>query len=243
MIVALFFIYNYSGNIGYYSLVSASMGDFKIDSFEPNLKNALRFCESLVMNSWKNEQEQESADQGALFDPVVPLGRPSVNIWPAGVSDTTGTLRFFESYGNPGAGRFTSNFGNNRTDYMELPVTTLDVFAEERGWFESRPRIAIMKVDVERHEANVLVGAEKLLKAGIVQNIFTETSLEDPERRHIEAAALELLVKAGYKLRGQGGWSGPGKDNPWPNDEHLVEHIFDYLERENVEYLNLWWSL
>jgi FkbM family methyltransferase len=240
MIVSLFFIYHYSGNIGYYALLSASMGEFKIDSFEPNLKNALRFCESLVMNSWKNEQEDASAT-----DPAA-LTHSSINIWPTGVSDTTGTLTFFENDGNPGAGRFTNKlgkFGKDRTDYTELPVTTLDAFAEERGWFESRPEIAIMKVDVERHEANVLVGAEKLLKSGIVQNIFTETSLEDPERRHLEVAALELLVAAGYKLEGQGGWMGPGKDSPWPNDENLVKHIFDYIETENREYLNLWWTL
>jgi FkbM family methyltransferase len=236
MIVSLLFVSYYSGNIGYYSLVSASMGEFKIDSFEPNLKNALRFCESLVMNAWKNEQEHASNT-----DPAA-VGSPSVNIWPAGVSDTTGTLKFFENWGNPGAGRF-GNFGNNRTDYSELPVTTLDMFAEERGWFETRPEIAIMKIDVERHEANVLVGAEKLLKSHMVQNIFTETSLEDPERREIEAAALELLVTAGYKLAGQGGWSGPGKDSPWPNDENLVKNIFDYLETANKAYLNLWWIL
>jgi FkbM family methyltransferase len=234
LIISLSFLYYHSGNIGYYTLVSASMGNFKIDSFEPNLKNVLRFCESLVMNSWMNEQEHVSATGPAAF------GHPSVNIWPKGVSDTTGTLRFFEGDGNPGAGRFSNVLGGNHT---ELPVTTLDVFAEEHGWFESRPEIAIMKVDVERHEANVLVGAEKLLKSGIVQNIFTETSLEDPARRHIEAAALELLIAAGYKLKGQGGWMGPGKDSPWPDDENLVKHIFDYIETEKKLYRNLWWAL
>jgi FkbM family methyltransferase len=213
------------------------MGNFKIDSFEPNLKNALRFCESLVMNSWKNEQEDIIATGPAA------LGHANVNIWPKGVSDTTGTLRFVESGTNPGAGRFSNALGASRTDYTELPVTTLDVFAEEHGWFESRPNIAIMKVDVERHEANVLIGAEKLLQAGIIQNIFTETSLEDPKRRHIEAAALQLLVAAGYKLKGHGGWAGPGKDNPWPDDENLVKHIFDYIETEKKLYLNLWWTL
>jgi FkbM family methyltransferase len=233
-------MYYYSGNIGFYALVAASMGNFKIDSFEPNLKNALRFCESLVMNSWKNEQEDISGTVPAA------LGHASVNIWPTGVSDTTGTLRFYESDGNSGAGRFITALGKQimRTDHVELPVTTLDVFAEEHGWFESRPNIAIMKVDVERHEANVLVGAEKLLKAGIIQNIFTETSLENPERRHIGEAAHQLLVAAGYKLKGYGGWMGPGKDSPWPDDENLVKNIFDFLETENKEpYLNLWWTL
>jgi hypothetical protein len=53
----------------------------------------------------------------------------------------------------------------------------------------------------ERHEANVLVGAEKRLRSRYRLNILRKR-LEDPERRHIEAAALELLVTAGYKLAG-----------------------------------------
>jgi hypothetical protein len=72
------------------------MGDFKIDAFESNFKNIMRFCESVELNEWKNEREMN-----------IGIGQgPSVNIWPAGISDKPGTLRFYEDWANPGAGRF-----------------------------------------------------------------------------------------------------------------------------------------
>jgi FkbM family methyltransferase len=213
------------------------MGDFKIDAFEPNLKNIMRFCESLEMNGWKNEQERTiTAGQG-----------PTVNIWPSGISDKSGTLKFYEDWGNPGAGRFGQggNMLRDRQDFSELPVMTLDKFATERGWFQSRPNIAILKVDVERHEANVLVGANELLNARIVQNIFTEVSFDKGSSTSIEMQkdALKLLVQAGYKLAGQGGWQGPKEASRWPNDEMLVHNIFAFIETSKQHYLNLWWKL
>jgi FkbM family methyltransferase len=209
------------------------MGEFNIDVFEPNLKNNIRTCESVTLNRWQNEWEQEASRQ---------VGKPAVNVWNAGVSDMAGTFKFFEGHGNPDGGRF-GGFGNNRTDYVELPVTTLDTFAEERSWFQSQPEIAILQIDVEQFDSNVLVGAQKLLKSGLVQNIFTEVSLKDPTTISKEKAAHELLVKAGYKLKGQGGFAGPGKDSLWPDDANLVKNIFDYLDEENKESLTLWWGL
>jgi hypothetical protein len=208
------------------------MGPFHVDSFEPNLGNALRFCESVNMNKWLNELETKEFPELSK--------KPTINVWPAGVAAVPGKQKFFESWGNPSAGRF-GDFGNNRTDYLELPVTTLDMFADERGWFESRPEIKILKMDVD-NVASAMVGAEKLLRSGIVHNVFTEVSLEDPDRKDT-MAALEMLVSAGYKLKGQGGWKGPGQDSPWPTDENLVKSIYEYLEKEKKQYLNMWWKL
>jgi FkbM family methyltransferase len=212
------------------------MGEFKIDSFEPNLVNNIRACESIVLNKWENEWENEASTDPKKF------GKPVVNVWPVGVSDKAGNFKFFESYGNPGGGGFADSV-KKRTDFQELPVTTLDSFAEERGWFRSRPEIAILQIDVENSDPNVLVGAQKLLKSGIVQNVFTEVTLKDPEQRSVEVAAHQLLVEAGYALKGQGGWSGPVEGSHWPDDVNLVESIFDYLEKENKNSLKLWWSL
>jgi FkbM family methyltransferase len=163
------------------------MGAFKIDAFEPNFKNIMRFCESIELNGWKNEGEMTTGQS------------PSVNIWPVGISDKSGTLRFYEDYGNPGAGLFVgANVLKIRKDFKELPVITLDTFAEERGWFQSTPNIAILKIDVERHEANVLMGAKKLMNSRIVQNVFTEVSLEDGSQKSVQKEALEVLIQAGY---------------------------------------------
>jgi FkbM family methyltransferase len=212
------------------------MGEFNIDVFEPNLKNNIRTCESIILNRWQNEWEQQASNGPRK------IGSPVVNVWNAGVSDMTGTFKFFESYGNAAGGRF-GGFGNNRTDYAELPVTTLDTFAEERSWFQSQPEIAILQIDVEQFNSNVLVGAQKLLRSNIIQNVFTEVSRKDPTMIHKEMAAHELLVQAGYKLKGQGGWAGPSKDSLWPDDANLVKNIFHYMEEEHKETLTLWWGL
>jgi hypothetical protein len=212
------------------------MGEFNVDVFEPSLMNNIRTCESVRLNKWQNEFELAASNAPRK------VGSPAVNVWNAGISDITGKFKFYESYGNPGGGRF-GGFGNNRTDYAELPVTTLDTFAEERSWFESRPEIAILQIDVEQDNSNVLVGAQKLLKSGIVQNVFTEVSQKDPTMIYKEMAAHELLVQAGYKLKGQGGWAGPGKDSLWPNDANLVKNIFDYMKKEKKDIINLWWGL
>jgi len=40
------------GNIGWFSLVAAAHGASRIYTFEPNLQNTIRFCESLSLNGW-----------------------------------------------------------------------------------------------------------------------------------------------------------------------------------------------
>merc|ERR1712130_456702 len=83
--------------------------------------------------------------------------------------------------------------------------------AEEKGWFESRPIIAFLKVDVEGYEVNVLRGASKIISARLVQNMVFEY------KPHIEAASeenlnlLKLLCSSGYELYKTGGSNGPGK--------------------------------
>jgi FkbM family methyltransferase len=202
------------------------VGAFKIDAFEPNMKNNLRFCESVIMDGWEHDAP----------------GRASINIWPLGLSESTGTKKFYEWNGNPGAGHF-DHPGRTRTDFSHLPVTTLDAFAEERGWFKSRPEIVIMKIDVEHHETNMLAGAEKLLKSGIVKNIFLDLFLDSPAERGGKLQALELIIKSGYTLKAQGSWSGPDHPSLWNNDENLATYMLAYFEKENMANRNLWWTL
>jgi FkbM family methyltransferase len=205
------------------------VGAFQIDAFEPNMKNNLRFCESVIMNGWEHEHV---------------AGKPSVQVWPMGLSDTTGTKTFYEWNGNPGAGHF-DHPGRTRTDGTDLPVTTLDAFATERGWFnaETRPNIEILKVDVEHHETNMLAGAAQLLKSGMVKNIFLDLFLDGSADRQSKLQALELLVKSGYKLKKQGQWSGPDKASLWANDENLAKNMMAYLDTAHIQNWNLWWVL
>jgi hypothetical protein len=123
-------------------------------------------------------------------------------------------------------------------------VATLDNFARERGWFTSKPNIEILKVDVERHEAEVFLGAKELLRSGMmVQNILTEVGRDvDPA---LQVQALNLLIEPGYRLAGKGGFRGPHQPSLWPHDDSLAQNIVDYINRaETIEpCLNLWWKL
>jgi hypothetical protein len=223
-------------------LLSGSIGAFQIDAFEPNMKNNLRFCESVIMNGWEHEHVVAG-----------PKKRSNVHIWPVGLSDVTGTKTFYEWNGNPGAGHF-DHPGRTRTDGTQLPVTTLDRFAEQQGWFDidvdaskAKPNIQILKIDVEHHETFMLTGATKLLKSGLVHNIFLDLFLDEASDRDSKLRALELLVESGYKLKAQGQWSGPDKPSPWAddkdNDANLAKKMMAYLETEHIQNWNLWWTL
>lgn len=221
------------GNIGYHSLLSASLGKFHVDSFEPKLENILRFCESLERNGWASETAARL---------------PSVNIHDFGVSDVDNVLRFYPDQGNPGAGKFvasalaTKDPSLAKRNFTELKVQTLDTFVQNHGWFVSKPNIAILKIDVERHEAQVVLGATKLLQSALVQNIFVETSLdgltegESPDRQ-----ALQTIMDAGYILRKYGYWQGPTTPCHWATDADLVDNLANFLKEKKWEYLNLWW--
>ena len=160
-----------------------------------------------------------------------------------GVSTESGVLRFRPDKGNPGAGQFISKQDRQSHEDVQMHVVTLDEFAVARGWFESRPHIAILKIDVERHEAAVVQGATRLLQSGMVQNIFTEVGTDGDRSENV--AALQTFVDAGYYLAGQGNFRGPSEPSLWPQHEVSGEVIMKHLETlgKNHPYLNLWWSL
>lgn len=236
-------IVDVGGNVGYYSLFSAALGDFVIDSFEPNPANILRFCESVGVNYW-------SGDTSTSADSLRSVNSPRINIWEMGLSNAEGNLSFRHDEKNPGAGRFvtekqkpiaSSSKRENRID--QIPVVTLDSFAKERGWFSNRREIEILKVDVERHEAQVLLGAKELLQSGLVKNIFTEIGVDVD--RSILLEALHLLTESGYQVAGQGNFRGPDLPSPWPDDDDLVDNIVGFLDQkmEAHPYINMWWTL
>jgi len=51
-------------NIGWFSLVAVAHGASKVYSFEPNLQNTIRFCESLSMNGCSCSNKQRRWEQG-----------------------------------------------------------------------------------------------------------------------------------------------------------------------------------
>jgi FkbM family methyltransferase len=256
------------GNIGYFTLWSAVNGPGVIvDTFEPNPKNRLRLCESLHLNQWHSEYD-DTMNHGD------PSQVSMVNLYEYGVGKEEGMFHFIE-HPNPGQGKFgkrqqpkaqrrgdsvgvgdgggpaTATKKQRRVQQQEeegegLQMITLDNFAQERGWFQSRPNIAIFKVDVEGFEHKVIAGTQKLLQAKIIQNVFMEVSARTTREETVAVPALKLLQEAGYKLKKIGGFRGPNKDVPFPQDddiENVANNIIQRTLEEPPKQLNLWWTL
>ena len=228
-------ILDVGGNIGYFTLLSAAHGPaVKIDTFEPNAKNRLRLCESLHLNHWHSEYD--SPIQSGITNEE----QPQVNLYPYGVGSQEG-LFHFEEHPNPGMGKFTNRPANDNS--TSFRVISLDSFAKERGWFDSHPDIAILKVDVEGSEYSVIEGAKELLASGLVKNIFMEVSARTKREMHVNLPALNALSEAGYKLHKIGGFRGPNQEVPFPQDANLAKSIMKAALDERAKQLNLWWTL
>jgi len=214
-------------NIGYYSLLTQSLG-FRVDSFEPNPVNLLRFCQSIVKNGPET----------------------SVSIHPMGVAESPSTLQFVLKSKNPGANGFwPPEKGRYRgsAPTMDIRVVSLDEFARERGWFQNAPQIPILKIDVEGLETHVVMGAKELLRRRLVDNVLMEITVSD-SRQALECTnALAVIAEAGYALAGQGGWQGP-TNPPLPlwkkaSGKDLARAIVDHVRTDpTMNQLNLWWS-
>jgi FkbM family methyltransferase len=242
-------------NIGYFGLVSLAASEgVVVDAFEPNPVNFLRTCESLALNNWTLDNVNGDS--------------PGLHIHPVGVSDTNEILPFLTNKGNPGQSQFAANLLEARAlieksqgsfvHGTNKSVITLDAFAMSRQWLQpddegepisdaaappAPPHIAILKVDVEALEHKVIHGATRLLRTHTVKNVFMEVSARNEEEASNGRRAAEALLQAGYKLRGHGGFSGPGSLVSWPQDDPqaLVKHIL--REAKKLKQINLWWTV
>jgi FkbM family methyltransferase len=161
-------------NIGYYTLLSLVLGR-RVISFEVNPVNILRLCESLQLNHW-------GSDRSAIFQ--------------RGVYNVDGEIVPIRiPLDNPGTAVIKVGMGDAK---LHATTVTLDAFAEGRGWFE-RPgfSVVILKVDVEGKEPMIIEGAKRLLKSGIVENIFVEVRRMG---RGIAQQAVETLLSSSYVL-------------------------------------------
>jgi FkbM family methyltransferase len=165
--------YDIGGNIGYFSLLAASLGVQKILAFEPLARLARLAEENVALNGY------ESVIQ------VIPLG----------LGDARGAAHYVPGPDwNSGAGRVDTS--SVAQDGVTVQLTTLDDFLAETG---TAPP-TVIKVDVEGFEANVFRGANRLLADSPPRVIVFEGDcgpsgeLEQPEIRAI-------LQHAGYRIQ------------------------------------------
>jgi len=200
-------------NIGWFSLVAAAHGASKVYSFEPNLQNTIRLCESLALNGW-------------LGDFVVPISKG------VGMVEEERDLYAIDST-NPGSFSFDKDAGNYNV-VGTMKITTLDSFAERHGWFVSKPSIAFFKLDVEHFERQVIEGAEKLLKSGLIENI--EMELTPNHSEETKSKIVKHLFDGGYKFAMHGAWLGPSDivTTNYTDWKDLVKDFQEEKYQENV---------
>ena len=208
------YVIDVGANIGYYTLLSASL-HANVIAFEPNPSNIVRICESIRLNSHNNNGN----DDGDFRNRDIRIFQNAV-----GESELHNTEMLLYVPKNPGQGFLkelpsitttAEKAGNspflhhdvdetiiNDEHHSKTKVISLDKWAEEHHLFDAAKAgdfsIEILKVDVEGHEPQVLLGAKKLLQSGIVKHVFTECRRFG--RDNVKDMIVTLL-EAGFVLR------------------------------------------
>ncbi|CAB9517404.1 Inherit from COG: Methyltransferase [Seminavis robusta] len=221
------------GDIGFFTLLAASLGPVAIDVFEPQPVHRLRICESLNINQWHSEFDMHYDDN--------PKEASLVNVIPFGVGNARGLYEFKGELGHPNQGHYTglvAKMGSNAQRLVQL-----DEFAEERGWFgESRPDIAILKVSVEGFELNTVEGALELLHLKVIRNILIEVSFRNEAEIARNRGTVQILEDSEYRLYKMGTLEAPD-ELPIVDDDKLYENLVKAGQATPSKQLNLWWKL
>jgi FkbM family methyltransferase len=221
-------------NIGWFSLWARRLGHYTI-SFEPNPINRMRLCESLQLNNWTEDE---------------------IQVYPYGLGEKEEQVNFVMSRaGNPGAGRVKKE--EDTEEPVLVNIITLDDFAESQGWLNSSNKvdpIPILKVDVEGHDPQVLRGANRLIRSGLIHNVLMEYSCTLSERQDMDGMVMQLL-NAGFRLFKVGQWNGAviqgAKEAITPQEDKpvsptMAEQLYQYCINRQLEghsaQLNLWWK-
>lgn len=132
--------FDVGAQIGYLTLAmsTASGGQIRVVSFEPESHNAERLRSNIALN------------------PGV-----DVTIVEKAASNVEGVLRLYLSHDhNSGTHSTIPNGVNVSNEYIEIPSTTLDAYIAEHSISE----LKLVKIDVEGGELEVIRGAEKMLR-------------------------------------------------------------------------------
>lgn len=173
-------LFDVGANIGIYTLLAASHNPGgTVIAIEPMPANAARLCDNVTLNALVNVT---SCCLGASAR--------------AGIADFhLASLEAGSSMHSFGDGEMTREFGENVAMRLAVPVTTVDLLAERFG------TPALMKIDVDGAEDDVLRGAAAVLRNASLRSLLVEfnwTSEVPGEQR------LAPLLSAGFIMERAG---------------------------------------
>lgn len=160
--------YDIGANVGYFSLFCACAKKCKVIAFEPDPLN----CEIIRLNSKINSVEIKTVQKA--------------------ISSKQGELKFFRnSADNSGQSGFNSP--NPVAEFL-VDVTTIDSFLRENP--ELPP--TVIKIDVEGHEYEVILGMLDLLNTCPPRLIVFESNPDAPQKLEL---IKNKLKQCGYAIR------------------------------------------
>ncbi len=156
-------------NIGYYSVQFSRLTDGKVYSFEPMSYQYSVLKKNLELNGIEN---------------VIPVKRI--------VSNTSGKKRiYYSGPDNTGASSLVKKSG----EYEDVQAITIDDYCDE----QKIAQVDLMKIDVEGHEMDVLMGMSGCLRQQRVRHLFVEISGENLEKAGSSVQELCTFMQAfGY---------------------------------------------
>lgn len=147
-------VFDVGANFGYFSLVAGQCVGKRgvVIAFEPDPRNLVRLRRNIALNG---------------FD--------QVEVSPLGVFDQIGTLTFhMAAVEEDNMGTSSLIAAREGRQKMEVSVTTLDTFVQDRGI----ERIDLIKMDIEGAEWGAICGGIEMLKRGVVRSMIIEVHEE-----------------------------------------------------------------
>lgn len=227
-------------NIGWFSLWGLAIGA-EVYAFEPNPLNRLRFCESAKLNQFSPDK---------------------IHLYGDAVSDKRGDLVLAHKKLEPGSAKLMEPdqvAGLTHLITHKVKLSRLDDIATEHGWLieNNSVSIALLKVDVEGHDAQVLFGAKELLRSGRVENLFMEYSCSSSMSEAVdEMKEVGIqLVESGYTIHEIGNYRGVARKDAYEavmgegakENGNLPNRLYSFCRHEDETrkgpaQLNVWWK-
>jgi FkbM family methyltransferase len=199
-------IFDVGANLGIYSFAAlAAQPNASVHAFEPTSEIASQLREAAALNN---------------------LGK--LNVHEVAVSSTNGYAKLNRCRGEMGTnGGMNYIFGHAEAgDSDRVPTVRLDDFCDECGI----DRVDLLKIDVQGHEYEVFVGAERLLRAGRIGLIFFELNwFKDSSGNCPTREAIRLLEHYGYQF------SEAGRKLKWKESGRWMNDLSDVLARMGSE--------